>query len=181
MQKIMQIFWELIECNFCTITLKEQNEPWPYPTLMLLQKLQYPHPHQNWLSTPKVKEDRIYLAKMTDHQIFKVLSTAWTTELVMTMLKMSHIRARQRSDTCYSAAYMSQTQHQQHLTIAEVAADWQELMVLQRIVQPSTACANGQLELWCSCNQHTTTLTSHTRPSSHSVGLSTQIRLATCK
>ena len=36
-------------------------------------------------------------------------------------------------DTCYSAAYMSQTQDQQHFTISRVAADWHELMVLQCI------------------------------------------------
>ena len=37
-------------------------------------------------------------------------------------------------DTCYSAAYMSQTQEQQHFTISEVAADWHELMIPQHNV-----------------------------------------------
>ena len=32
-------------------------------------------------------------------------------------------------DTCYSAAYMSQTRDQQRFTISEVAADWHEPMV----------------------------------------------------
>jgi len=36
-------------------------------------------------------------------------------------------------DTCYSAAYMSQTRDQQRFTISEVAADWHEPMVPQRI------------------------------------------------
>jgi len=45
-------------------------------------------------------------------------------------------------DICYSAAYMSQTQEQQHFTISIVAADWHELMVLQHIMQPSIACAS---------------------------------------
>ena len=38
-------------------------------------------------------------------------------------------------DTCYSATYMNQTRdQQQRLTISEVAADWHELIVLQRII-----------------------------------------------
>jgi len=47
--------------------------------------------------------------------------------------------------TCYSAAYMSQTRDQQRFTISEVAADWDEQMVPQRIMWPSIALANGQL------------------------------------
>ena len=37
-------------------------------------------------------------------------------------------------DTCYSATYMSQTRDQQHFTISEVAGDWHEPMVPQRIM-----------------------------------------------
>ena len=37
-------------------------------------------------------------------------------------------------DTCYSAAYMSQTRDQQRFTISEVTADWHEPMVPQRIM-----------------------------------------------
>ena len=44
-------------------------------------------------------------------------------------------------DTCYSATYMSQTRDQQHFTISEVAADWHEPMVPQRIMWPSIARA----------------------------------------
>jgi len=40
-------------------------------------------------------------------------------------------------DTSYSAAYMSQTRDQQHFTMSEVAADWHEPMVPQRIMWPS--------------------------------------------
>ena len=47
-------------------------------------------------------------------------------------------------DTCYSATYMSQTRDQQRFTISEVAADW------QRIMWPSSARANGQLDPRCS-------------------------------
>ena len=50
----------------------------------------------------------------------------------------------------YSATYMSQTRDQQRFTISEVAADWHEPMVPQRIMWPSTACTNGQLDPRCS-------------------------------
>jgi len=53
-------------------------------------------------------------------------------------------------DTCYSAAYMSQTRDQERFTILEVAADWHEPTVPQRIMWPSIASANGQLDPWCS-------------------------------
>ena len=53
-------------------------------------------------------------------------------------------------DTCYSAIYMSQTRDQQRFTISEVAADWHEPMVPQRIMWPSIARANGQLDPRCS-------------------------------
>jgi len=49
--------------------------------------------------------------------------------------------------TCYSAAHMSQTLDQQRFTISEVAADWHEPMVPQRIMWPSIARANEQLIL----------------------------------
>ena len=52
--------------------------------------------------------------------------------------------------TCYSATYMSQTRDQQRFTISEVAADWHEPMVPQRIMWPSIAHANGQLDPRCS-------------------------------
>jgi len=53
-------------------------------------------------------------------------------------------------DIHYSAAYMSQTRDQQRFTISEVAAYWHEPMVPQRIMWPSIACANGQLDPRCS-------------------------------
>jgi len=49
-------------------------------------------------------------------------------------------------DTCYSATYMSQTRDQHRFTISEVAADWHEPVVPQRIMWPSIAHANGQLD-----------------------------------
>ena len=45
-------------------------------------------------------------------------------------------------DTCYSVAYMSQTQEQQRFMVSEVTADWHELMIPQHIMQPSIAHAN---------------------------------------
>ena len=53
-------------------------------------------------------------------------------------------------DTCYSAAYMSQTRDQQRFTVSEVAADWHDPMLPQRIMWPSSARANGQLDPRCS-------------------------------
>ena len=53
-------------------------------------------------------------------------------------------------NTCYSAAYTSQTQDQQRFTISEVAAGCHELMILQRIMRPSIARANEQLDSRCS-------------------------------
>jgi len=47
-------------------------------------------------------------------------------------------------DTRYSAAYM--TRNQQRFTISEVAADWHEPSVPQRIMWPSPARTSGQLE-----------------------------------
>ena len=41
-------------------------------------------------------------------------------------------------DTCYSATYISQTRDQQRFTISEVAADWHEPMVPQRIIWASS-------------------------------------------
>ena len=52
-------------------------------------------------------------------------------------------------DTWYRAAYMSQTRDQQRFTISEVTADWHEAMVPQRIMWPSIARANGQLDPRC--------------------------------
>jgi len=68
-------------------------------------------------------------------------------------------------DICYSATYMSQTRDQQRFTISEVAADWHEPMVPQRIMWPSTARANGQLDPRC---RHTIVPINHTRPSPRS-------------
>ena len=55
-------------------------------------------------------------------------------------------------DTCYSATYMymSQTRDQQRFTISEMAADWHEPIVPQRIMWPSIARTNGQLDPRCS-------------------------------
>jgi len=54
-------------------------------------------------------------------------------------------------NTCYSAAYMSQTPNQQRFTISEVAADWHEPTVPLCIMWwPSIAGANGQLDPRCS-------------------------------
>jgi len=65
-------------------------------------------------------------------------------------------------DTCYSAAYMSQTGDQQRFTISEVAADWHEPMVPQRIMWPSIAMLTDN---WThgAASRHTIAPISHTR------------------
>jgi len=61
------------------------------------------------------------------------------------------VKAGKGLDTCYSAAYMSQTCDEQRFTISEVAADWHEPMVVpQRIMWPSIARTNAQLDPRCS-------------------------------
>jgi len=57
-------------------------------------------------------------------------------------------------DACYSTTYIGQTCDQQRFTISEAAADWHEPMVLQRIIWPSIARANGQSDLQCSLQTH---------------------------
>jgi len=56
---------------------------------------------------------------------------------------------------------MSQTHDQQRFTISEVAADWHEPMVPQRIMWPSIA------DNWThdAASRHTIAPSSHTRPS----------------
>jgi len=41
------------------------------------------------------------------------------------------------SSTCYSASYMRETQDQNRFIILKEAADWHELMILQRSMRPS--------------------------------------------
>jgi len=54
-------------------------------------------------------------------------------------------------DTWYSAClYIEKTREQQRFTIAEVAADWHELVVPRRGMQPSNARDIGQVDPRCS-------------------------------
>ena len=76
--------------------------------------------------------------------------TVWTQTrfgVVLRQISVLHIKGL---DTCYSTTYMSQTRDQQRFTISEVAADWHEPMAPQRIMWPSIAHANGQLDPRCS-------------------------------
>jgi len=72
------------------------------------------------------------------------------TEHSMTDITSGRLKKVKGLDTCYSAAYTSQTQEQQHFTVSEVAADWHELMIPQHIMRLSSARANGQLDPRCS-------------------------------
>jgi len=60
---------------------------------------------------------------------------------------------------------MSQTRNQKRFTISEVAADWHELMIPQRTMQPSIARVSEQLDPWFAASRHTTA------PISHTIGL----------
>ena len=75
----------------------------------------------------------------------------------------------ERSGTCYSASYMSQTRDQKRFTISEVAADWHELMIPQRTMQPFIARVSEQLDprlQLADISPHAPI--SHIRPSPHS-------------
>jgi len=58
------------------------------------------------------------------------------TEVCFQFQKLLALKGKGKGlDTCYSATYMSQTcDQQQRFTISEVAADWHEPMVPQRII-----------------------------------------------
>jgi len=62
---------------------------------------------------------------------------------------------------------MSQTRDQQRFTISEVAADWHEPMVPQRIMSPCIARANDNWT-YGAASRHTIAQISHTRPSPRS-------------
>jgi len=64
---------------------------------------------------------------------------------------------------------MSQTCDQKRFTISKVAADWHELMIPQRILQPSIARVSEQLNPWFAAIRHTTATTSHIRASPHNL------------
>jgi len=50
-----------------------------------------------------------------------------------------------------------QTHDQKRFTISQVAADWHELMILQRTMRPSIARASRQLDLRFAASRHTAT------------------------
>jgi len=59
---------------------------------------------------------------------------------------------------------MKRTQDQKRMfTISKVAADWHELLILQRTMQLSIARVNKQLKRQFAASRHITTLVSHTR------------------
>jgi len=89
----------------------------------------------------------IVLSKLTTdrHEALRGLSAS--AELLGDMIETFKGKGQ---GTCYSTTYMSQTRDQQRFTISEVAADWHEPMVPQRIMWSSTARHNGQLDPRCS-------------------------------
>ena len=86
----------------------------------------------------------------TSHQYVVDLKQRVEETCELARNELAKVQTRKGLDTCYSATYMSQTRDQQRFTISEVAAGWYEPMVLQRIMWPSIARANGQLDPRCS-------------------------------
>jgi len=54
-------------------------------------------------------------------------------------------------------------QDEKRFTVLEVAADWHELRIPQRTMQPSIARANEQLDPRFAASRHTTAPISHTK------------------
>jgi len=52
---------------------------------------------------------------------------------------------------------MSQTRDQKRFTVSEVAADWHELMILQRTMRPSIGRVSEQLDPRFAASRHTIT------------------------
>jgi len=88
--------------------------------------------------------------------------------LTHTNIAVQYIKVKSKGlGTCYSATYTSQTRDQQRFAVSEVAADWHEPVVPQRIMWPSIVDANRQLECGTAI-RCTTAPISHTGPSPHS-------------
>ena len=68
----------------------------------------------------------------------------------------SLVKVKLKANVQYSTAYMSQTRDQKRFTISEVAADWHELMIPQRTMQPSFAHVSEQLDPRFAASRHTT-------------------------
>ena len=79
---------------------------------------------------------------------------------------MPYLKRRLNKNLLYHCLH-EKTHEQQRFTILEVAADWHELMVPWRGMQPSIACNSGQLD-----PQHSTIAPiSRTRPSTRNYRL----------
>ena len=83
----------------------------------------------------------------------------------MQRLVVTECKGKGHSGACYSATYTSRSRDQKHFTISQLAADWHELMIPQRIMQLSIARISKQLDPWFDASRHTTTLIGHTSPS----------------
>jgi len=65
----------------------------------------------------------------------------------------------------YSGTYSSNATTSRAVQSQEVAADWQEPMVLQCKLRPSIARVNVQLDPWHAASKHTTAPINHIKPS----------------
>ena len=93
------------------------------------------------LQTDRYRNDTVQMRALWTVLDIDTLPATPTAINVGTTLRSDNVKGK-GMDTCYNAAYMSQTRDQQRFTISEVAADWHEPMVPQRIIWPSIARAN---------------------------------------
>ena len=73
----------------------------------------------------------------------------WTILTVPSRNNLTYLRKGKGLGTCCNAAYITWFRlfDQKCVTVSEVAADWHELVIPARIVQPSVTCTSEQLDL----------------------------------
>jgi len=97
----------------------------------------------------KINRDDVEV--MSDGSMFHRLVTK-TGNAHLPTAALQRVCKKVKSCTCYSATYTSQSCHQNHFTVPEVAANWHELMIPQRTVRLSTAHISEQF----ATSRHTT-------------------------
>ena len=96
----------------------------------------------------KRPQSDLFLSCVTQWQIvLQIIYVSWICVAKTTLLCLMKDSAVTVSINCSTWVRLVTSSA---FTISEVAADWQEPMVPQRIMWPSSTCANGQLDPWCS-------------------------------
>ena len=81
--------------------------------------------------------------------------TGYTSMAKRKALTGSAVKGLKAKDICWTALLTwAESRDRRHFTIPEVAVDWRELMTAQRIMQPSNARTNWQLDWRCSMQTH---------------------------